>query len=176
MKGLAICLVLTALGAYAAWRATPGRGFAGPQPSSTQDPKLQALEELGSIYAKQAKLSFMKVEMTIAGKVTDDSATWVKRLDESLAVGYVPDQGVLVLIPFSDMKSFMTVTMGTGGAPEETVKQVVNPGNVAARVTWYFTGIDPVRTYSVFSPQDELLFDTTLSMPLVRGRLFGTGH
>jgi hypothetical protein len=176
ISGLAICLALTSLGAYAAWRGALGAGFAEQHPSSTQDPKLQALEELGNMYAKQTKLSLTKVEMTVAGTVTDDSAAWVKRLEEALTVGYAPDQGVLALIPFSDIKPFMLVTMGSGITPEETVKRVVSPGNVVVRVTWYFAGVDPLRSYSVFLPQDDLVFDTTLSMPLVRGRLFGTGH
>lgn len=174
--GFAISLALTALGAYTSWRGTLGAGFARQQSVSTEDPKLQALQELGGIYAKQAKLSLVKVEMTILGKVANDSTAWAKQLKEALAVGYAPGEGRFVSVAFADVKPFMKVRMVSGRSPEETVGQVLIPGNVIAQTTWHFAGIDPVKSYALFSPQGELLFDTLLSMPLVRGRLFWTGH
>ena len=167
------CLAFTTLAA--SWTDPPRASFA-QQSSSKPDPKLQILREVGANYAQQAEGSLANVQLTLVGKVTNDSATWATRLTEALVVGYAPEPGVFAAIPFADVKPFMKVRMGGGRSPEETVKHVVRLGNIVTKVTWYFAGVDPVKGYAVFSPHDELLFDTLLSLPLVRGRVLGTGH
>src|SRR5438270_6162024 len=110
------CVAFTALAA--SWTDSPRPSFAQQSSSSRPDPKLQALQEVGATYAKQAKVSLTSVQLTLAGKVTSDSVVWAARLAEALAVGYAPEPGVFASIPFADIKPFVKVTMGAGRSPE----------------------------------------------------------
>ena len=149
--------------------------FAQTGSLSASDPRAKALQALGEAYVKDLGLTLVKAEMVRAGTV-DVPATWSKRLEDALAVGYSPTAGAFRAIPFSKLKSVMKVKAAQGRSPEDALKRVVTPGAVVVQTAWYFAGAEPVTSYAVFSPSGTPLFETMMSLPALRGPVFSVGH
>src|SRR2546427_11350534 len=59
---------------------------------SASDPRAKVLQALGEAYVTDLGLTLVKAEMVRAGTV-DVPATWSKRLEDALVVGYSPTAG-----------------------------------------------------------------------------------
>jgi len=149
--------------------------FAQPGALSASDPRAKALQALGEAYVKDLGLTLVKTEMVVVGTV-DAPAVWSKRLEDALAVGYLPTAGGFRAIPFSNVKSVIRVKAARGRSPEEALKRVVAPGAVVVQTSWYFTGAAPVNSYAVFSSAGAPLFETMMSLPALRDPVFSVGH
>jgi len=146
--------------------------LAQPGALSTSSSPTDVLQVLGKAYAKDAHVTFTGVDINETVTVGADAVAWTNRLQDALAVGYSPDVGEFHAIPLEKLKGVIKITMAGGRTPEETVKNIIKANRVVLRVTWHFAGQEPVKTYTVFSPKNALLFDTMMFLPVLRGHVF----
>ncbi|HEX2712080.1 MAG TPA: hypothetical protein VHM88_07640 [Candidatus Acidoferrales bacterium] len=150
--------------------------LAQPGAPPTSDSRAEVLQALGKAYAKDARVTFSGVDIDEKVTVGADAVAWTNRLQDALAVGYSPDVGAFYAIPLEKLKGVIKITMAGGRTPEETVKNVIKADRVVLHVTWHFASLEPVKTYVVFSPENELLFDTMMFLPVLRGHVFSPAY
>jgi hypothetical protein len=163
--------LLTAL----VWLVVPDSMAAQTGALPTSDARALILQALGEAYAKDVGVALVKADIALAGRV-DVPETWRQRLEQSLAVGYVPSPGVFRTIPYSVVRPVMDVKAAHGRSPAEALQRAVIPGAVVIQTTWHFAGAAPVQSYAVFSADGKPLFETLILLPALRGRVFSAGH
>jgi hypothetical protein len=147
----------------------PGEPEAGPAGDTA------ALEALGQAYATAWGLGFVKVETSRTATVAADHAKYTDELEKALAIGYAPEEGVFLAVPLATLKDVLKIEMAGNRTPAEVVKAIAIPGNRVVNATWYFAGSKPVTSSAVFSPGGEVLFDTLLFLPVLKGPVLEPG-
>jgi hypothetical protein len=147
-----------------------------PAGQSPADSHLTTLKLLGEAYARDQELSLVAVELAAPAIIQSDVARWTADLELGLAVGYMPVGGKFRVIPWAQIRQFMSIEMARGRSLPDVVRAVALPGNIVRRVTWRFAGEDSVMSSAVFAPAGPLLFDTLLSLPVITGPVFASRH
>lgn len=173
IKWTHLVLVVLVLDGLAMLSAAPGFSQSAPVLGAHQ---AEILKTLGEAYSKDAEVELTRVETTVIGTTTADPEAWAARLAQALAVGYAPAPGSFRVLPWRELKSIMQIEMAGNRSPEDVAKQVAAAGNIVVEVSWHFAGTAPMMSYAVFTPAGDPLFDTMLSLPLLKGPIFSVGH
>ena len=140
------------------------------------DPRQAALEALGKAYAQDAQASFGGVDLGAAVTVGAHPGGWPSKLRERMAVGYAPRAGEFRAIPFAKFGDLLKIEMAGEASPETIPTTILEPGCVVVDVTWRMGSAPPVRSLAVFSPEGQPLFDTLISLPLLKLPVFDVDH
>jgi hypothetical protein len=133
-----------------------------------------ALERLGRAYAATCGSTLAKAEAGQPRPVTAaNRAGLTAQAQKALALGYVPQLGRIEAVPW---REGFRVEMAGGRTPLGVLQSALAPGNVVVPVTWTFAGSPPIKSFTIFSPGGEPLFDTLIAMPIVPGPLFNPRH
>lgn len=133
------------------------------------------LRPLGEAYAGHYALTLRRVSLGAPEPIVDAAAA-AARLEDALRIAYLPTPGVLLTFAAADAAEVMRIEMAGGRSPAEVVRDVAAQGNVLVPVLWEFAEGEPAHGYAVFTAENELLFESLLSMPAVQGRVFSLGH
>jgi len=159
---------------------SPHAPHAAPADQTSNPPAasgVSILETLGKAYAKDAGLQLDRLEVSQSADLGANRAEWKKRLSDALLVGYAPaENNRFDALPWSDLKTLMTLEMGKGRTPEQVLDHALASGSRVAQITWLFAGQKPVTSYAIFNHRGEILFDTLLIFPVIRIPLFEVGH
>ena len=135
----------------------------------------QILRGIGEAVAADEKIKFAGAAIVATATVSPaDEAAWEKKAIDALSILYAPPGSVAKKIEYSALRESSKVEMARQRTPEQVVRDVIAPSRTIVTVRWSIGGGE-FESFAVFDG-NTLVFDTVLSMPIIRAPIFSVPH
>lgn len=139
------------------------------QPVQTNAKLVSQLQEVGSLYASQFDSELKRLEILLVRELEPERDDWVERLERALAVGYAPPGTSYQPVYLDDLDDMIVVLRSEEEGIRESLAAVLAQGDRVIGVAWYFRDLEQAaESFAVVDSNSEVLFDTLISLPVLK--------